>query len=152
MSRPERVWVPALLVALALGAWLAVRGSARLPDGPVEPDWDHSVCARCGMLISERGFAAQVQLRDGRVLHYDDPGCLLSDWDPEDRSEPGVHAVWFHHRSEPRWLSAAEVGFEPAAHTPMNFGLDAVERARNPDSIGLDAARALARQRAGSPR
>jgi len=143
VSRPE--WIAAPLVAAAVVA-AVVWSSGRLPDGPVEPRWDHERCARCGMLVSERGFAAQVQRADGRVLHYDDPGCLLSDEGAERGALADAHAVWFHHVREPRWLSFDEVGFVPAARTPMDYGLAAVERSQEPDAWSV--AQALERVRA----
>lgn len=150
MSRLERLALPVGLAALLALAALAVWWSGRLPDGPVDPDWDHTRCARCGMLLSEPSFAAQVQWDDGRVVHYDDPGCLLVDaW-----NAPGgldaAHAVWFHHRSEPRWIALADVGFEPVEHTPMDFGLAAVERVEHDGALDPERAREIALERAGS--
>jgi copper chaperone NosL len=125
----------------------AAAGCVRPPDGPVEPDWDHTRCARCGMLVSEPRFAAQVQHADGTVLHYDDPGCLLAHDGPERGALAEAHAVWFHHAEAPRWVPLAEVGFVPVGTTPMDFGLGAVSRAERADALDVEAAVARVHER-----
>lgn len=137
----------ALIVGGVLAGLLAVAGvvtwqvheSQRLPDGPVEIAWEQAACAHCHMHLSERAYAVQLQTSDGEVLNFDDPGCFflyLAE------AAPAVHEVWFHHASQPRWLRRAEVGFVPAAATPMNFGLAAVDRAA-PGAVSWEAARAV---------
>ena len=87
-------------------------------------------------------FAAQIRTRDGRVLHFDDPGCLLLAVDGGDL-DPA--AVYFHHRREERWIERREVGFVPVPTSPMGYGLAAVDRA-SPGA--LSPAQALDRARA----
>jgi hypothetical protein len=118
-------------LAWGLGCLLLVAGlggalvwTQRLPEGPQPVVWDREACAHCRMHVGEPGFAAQLQLRDGRVLHFDDPGCLLR-YEAERR--PDVHASWFHHLREERWLSREQVAFLPVSPTPMGYGLGAVE-------------------------
>jgi len=122
-------------------------GTADPPEGPVEPVWDHARCARCGMLVSEPRFAAQIQRRDGKVLHFDDPGCLLLHEAGRDGALGDAHAVWFHHAEASRWVPLRAVGFVAAEPTPMDFGLAAVEHAERDDALGPEAARARARAR-----
>ena len=114
--------VGVLVVMGGLGAALA--WTERLPDGPVEVLWDREACAHCRMHVGEPSFAAQLQLKDGRVLHFDDPGCLLR---YEADRHPDVHAAWFHHSREERWLSRERTAFSPTSPTPMGYGLGAVE-------------------------
>ena len=123
--------------ALAAALYLAPHGSA----GPVEVPLDRVACARCGMLVSEIGFAGQLRTRSGEVRFYDDPGCLLLDAE-EHADDPS--AVWFHAHDAERWLSAAEVGFERTEPTPMGYGL----AARAAGEGRLDRAAALAHARA----
>lgn len=118
------------IAALAVGAFVALLLRAQeLPSGPVRVAWDKTACAHCRMHVGEPGFAAQLQLRDGTVLDFDDPGCLVSwlDAHPRDAGDDTVHAVYFHHKSEDRWLSRAEVGFVEAVPSPMGFGIAAVD-------------------------
>lgn len=122
--------------ALALAALgLAACGPA---GGPRAIVYDGEACARCRMLISDPHFAAQLELRSGETLAFDDPGCLLG---MLAQREPEVRALWFHHLREDRWLDAAQVAFEPVPRTPMGYGLGAVD-AGTPGAIELAAARA----------
>lgn len=130
-------WIVGLgLIGLAaLG--IAIARSQRLPEGPQPVVWDKDVCARCRMHIGEPWFAAQLQTGDGKVLNFDDPGCLLAYLD---ETRPDVHAVWFHHVKEDRWIPWESVAFTETGSSPMGFGLGAVD-AGTPGSIGLEEAR-----------
>lgn len=115
----------------------AVMASASLPDGPVDIVWDKAACAACGMHVGEPPFAAQLTTKDGHTHAFDDPGCLFV---YVDENHPEVHAIWFRHHREDRWLAGDSVGFAPVEVTPMGFGLGAVDAA-TPGAIDLDDAR-----------
>lgn len=149
----------AMLAVLAMAvaaAAVAVWWSGRPPGGPVEVAWDQTRCAHCGMLVSEPGFAAQLHQRDGRVLVFDDPGCLLVHLEEMGTAEPasGVHELWFHDHDEPRWVPGERVVFERVETSPMGYGLAAHERG-DLGGRGLDLASArrlaLARERSRLP-
>ncbi len=129
-------------IAAALGGavlW-AVLSSSRLAEGPVPVAWDAVRCTRCRMLVSEPGFAAQLHTEDGRVLIFDDPGCLLVYLHEE---SPEVHAIWLHHHAEDRWIPQQRVVFEPVEASPMGYGLAAYEGGEVAD--GLEWAAAMSR-------
>jgi copper chaperone NosL len=135
----------ALAVAAGVGlALLALHLLRRPPAGPVPVAWDRTPCARCHMLVGEPAFAAQLQTRDGEVLDFDDPGCLLL---YEHEYRPEVHARWFHHLEEDRWLNGTEAVFVEAGPTPMGYGLGVVAVG---EGLSLEEARArvLAREAA----
>lgn len=113
-----------VLAAIAGAVVFSVRAATSLPDGPVDLVWDKTACAHCSMHVGEPEFAAQVQTTDGLTLAFDDPGCLFQ-YVAEAR--PEVHAIWFHHLRQDRWLPQAKVAFVAVAPTPMGFGLGAVE-------------------------
>ncbi len=117
------------------GALLA--GCGR-PSQPAPIAFDREPCARCRMLISEPGYAAQLESADGEVASFDDPGCLLASLD----AHPNPRALWFHHLREERWLAGDGVGFVRVPHTPMGYGLAAVA-ADAPGALSLEEARAL---------
>ena len=151
MAPPEArgrkaLWLGAAC-ALGVAVAAAVLVSGRPPEGPVAVDWDGTRCARCGMLVSEPGFAAQLHLEDGSVQHFDDPGCLLLQREELAASE--VHAAWLHHVAEDRWLPLESSAFVPVPHSPMGYGLGAVEAGSAPDA--LRPAAALARLPDGVP-
>jgi hypothetical protein len=128
------------LLALGIVGVLAfvVARAQRLPEGPVEIVWDREACAHCKMHIGDPAFAAQLQTRDGRVLDFDDPGCLLR---YEAEEHPEEHAVYFHELRGKRWLRRDQVGFVEVTPTPMGYGLGAVELG-TPGAISPDEARA----------
>jgi hypothetical protein len=146
----ERI-VPFAIAALLFGgaaaaiAWLAFADG--LPKGPVPIVWDREACAHCKMHIGEPAFAAQLQLRDGQVHNFDDPGCLALYLD---LNNAPVHAVYFQHSREMRWLTKDATGFVTASPTPMGFGYRAVA-ATEPGAISFDAFRALVRNKRRTP-
>jgi len=120
--------------AFAAGTWAVLAEDE--PEGPVEIAWGEELCARCHMPISVASFATQVQLEDGVVLDFDDPGCMLS-WLA--RNEAPVNRIWLHHATRDQWLLAADAGFIWWDVTPRGFGL-AVVGASEPNAMGWDAA------------
>jgi copper chaperone NosL len=139
VTRRER-WplVLGALVVVAAAIGLA-RWAARPAAGPAPVAWDRVACAHCRMLVSDPRFAAQIQLADGEVLHFDDPGCSLLARAALARP---VRAAWFHDSASEAWLREDEVAFVRGAATPMGYGLAAV---RAGSAAGaLDAAAALA--------
>lgn len=133
--------------ALAVFAWLLLRAQA-LPEGVVPVVWDKEACAHCRMHVSERRFAAQLQLQDGRVLNFDDAGCLFSFLAKEPAQ---AHAVFFHHYRDERWVPLARVGFIEVMPTPMGFGLAAVD-ASTPGALTVEQATERVRASQGGRR
>ncbi|MCC6552581.1 MAG: hypothetical protein IT372_06090 [Polyangiaceae bacterium] len=116
-------------VALAM-ATIAVLAAVilrwqELPQGVQPVAWEREVCARCRMHIGDPHFAAQLQTRDGRILNFDDPGCLIL---YEVDRAPDVHAIYFHLSREDAWASQDDVAFVPGQTTPMGYGFGAVRR------------------------
>ncbi|MFN8642686.1 MAG: hypothetical protein U0802_13915 [Candidatus Binatia bacterium] len=130
--------VVSLFAAIAAVVGWQVYQGQRLPDAPVQVVWEKEACAHCHMHLSQIGYAVQLQTPDGDVVNFDDPGCFFLYLAGE---RPEIHEVWFHHSREARWLRRGEVGFVPAAATPMNLGLAAVDRDAA-GAISYEAARA----------
>jgi copper chaperone NosL len=128
--------------ALSVGifGWMVVRAQS-LPEGPVPIVWDKEACAYCHMHVGDPSLAGQVQLSDGTVLDFDDPGCLLS-W--LEQNHAPVRAVYLHHHTKDRWLERDEAAFAEVGVTPMGFGLGAVERG-TPGAIDWPSAGARVR-------
>jgi copper chaperone NosL len=121
----------ALAASLAISL-LALAGCA--PDGPSQVAWDRVACAHCRMLVSDPRFAAQLQLEDGDVLYFDDPGCLLSERARLDRP---VRAAWFHDSAGEGWIAEPDVAFVRGLATPMGYGLAAVRAGSAPGSLSV---------------
>ncbi|MFP4599704.1 MAG: nitrous oxide reductase accessory protein NosL [Persicimonas sp.] len=131
----------AAFFALAIGALVYV---LERPTDGVEPIvWDQATCAHCHMHIGDPHYAAQIHTADGRVLNFDDPGCLF-EYVEQNRLQ--TTAAYFHHYREDRWLSRDEAGFiEVDEDTPMGYGIGAVDRVDNqdqhPDMMSFEGAK-----------
>jgi hypothetical protein len=142
-KRGKFLLVLTLLLATGVVGLLVLRAQA-LPGGPRPVVWDKEACAECGMSVSDRGFAAQLQLADGQVLNFDDPGCLfiyLAD------KHPAVHAVYFHAMNGEEWLSQEEAAFVTTDRSPMGYELGAVRRG-TPGALTFEQAREKVERRA----
>ena len=98
-----------------------------LPEGPVDVVWDSEVCGHCKMHVGDPRFAAQLQISEGDVLNFDDPGCLF---DYLGSHHASVHALYFRNSEADGWLSEDEVGFVPVDDSPMGYGFGAVPKDR----------------------
>jgi copper chaperone NosL len=136
--RASLVLTAAVAAALLVALVAIIAHFQRLPSGPADIAWDHEACAHCRMLVSDPAFAAQIQTRDGRVLAFDDPGCLIAF---EDAQHPEEHAVYFHELRGQRWLPRDRTVFVPTEHSPMGYDLGAAEIG-TPGAIPLEVARA----------
>ncbi len=125
-----------IVVLLFVGVGFLLRPRRQLPAGPVPIAAGSIVCADCRMKVSDLHFAAQLQTRDRGILNFDDPTCLLHYLKTR---KPPVHATYFHHLTEERWLTPAEVGFIPVKESPMGYNLGAVA-AGTPGTISFYAA------------
>ncbi len=129
---------------LAGSALLLLPACSRKPQtGPVPIRWDRETCARCGMAISDRHYAAEI--RGGpagertRVWKFDDIGCALLWLDEQPwKADPRVE-IWVTDMETGQWLDARKAGFVTGQHSPMGYGLGA--RA-NPPPGALDLAAA----------
>ena len=114
-----------LILSFGGGLLFTLRWLQRLPSGPVDIVWDKEACAHCHMHVGEPRFAAQLQTQQGDVLNFDDPGCLLQ---YQQKYKRDVHAIYFRHLHEDRWLKESEVGFVSVDPTPMGYNLGAVPK------------------------
>lgn len=137
MGRATKIGVAVVAAAVVVVAVaLVVVLSGRPPEGPVPIAWDDEACAECHMHVGEPAFAAQLQTTDGRVLNFDDPGCLLR---YVEANHPPVHAIYYHHVREDRWIPAERAAFVDVDRTPMGYGLGAVDRG-TAGAISIEAA------------
>lgn len=123
------------LLALLLAACSGDPGT-----GPVDVKWDRDTCARCNMVLSDRGHAAQIRHVPtdggrGEVRLFDDFGCAVLWLDQQPwRDAPGVE-LWVTDYRDGRWIDARTAHYVTGRVTPMQYGLGA--RAE-PDSQALD--------------
>lgn len=139
MPRGRALLLLAGAAAIAAFAAAVVRAQ-RLPEGPQPVAWDREPCAHCHMHVGDPRFAAQLHTASGEVLTFDDPGCLLA-FQAERR--PEVHAVWFRHVREDRWIPGDRVAFVKVPESPMGHGLGATD-AGDPGAMPYERAAAVA--------
>lgn len=128
-----------LFLGLGVGLLTTLHFLSALPTAPVPIVWEKEACAHCHMHIGEPRFAAQLQTSEGETFNFDDPGCLLRFQAERPRK---VHAIYFHHQTEDRWLRLQETGFAAVAPTPMGYNLGAVPIG-TPGALSLDDAQHL---------
>ena len=112
-----------LLAGVALLALIAGTGCSARADGPPHLEEDRTACAHCGMLVSERMFAAGYRAPAGEPRVFDDIGCLLKGAGAEpDRS---ALRFWFHDATSRTWIEGARAHFihAPSLRTPMAGGM-----------------------------
>lgn len=126
MRRTERSIFGCMLAALALaGPSCGGRDAA----APPVVRYGESVCADCGMIISDERFACAMiadtpSEREASLL-FDDIGDMLR----YEREHGDVHAVrrWVHDYSDKSWLPAEHALYvrSPAIRSPMASGIAA---------------------------
>lgn len=140
MRRRPFVLLPLAAALLAAcgeddGAWA---------EGMAPIKWDRDTCARCGMAIGDRRFAAQ--LRGGpknEAIKFDDIGCAttwcsekvrLFPWINEPATRFWVAAFDGNGR---RWLDARSAHYAPGPASPMGYNRAAYAEPR-PDSVAFE--------------
>ena len=108
------------LIVLATALWIAA--CATRAAGPPLIVVDRSACSHCGMLISERIYAAALRTPDGREQVFDDIGCLLRFVRDESIEQS---TFWFHDAGDGHWIDGRAAVFvrSTAFHTPMGGGV-----------------------------
>jgi len=108
--------LPALLIAASVGCGVKA-------DGPPEIQVDRTACSHCGMLISERVYAAAYRAPGSDSRVFDDIGCLLE----AARKEPHADRLrfWFHDAATTVWIDGEDAAFVASStlRTPMGGGL-----------------------------
>lgn len=104
------------------------------PDAEPSIAWDHEVCARCAMLVSDPRYAAALVTSGGRTIPFDDPGCLFA----YEAKHPEPAKAWFHDGE--RWRREAETAFTTGGVTPMGSGLVTVP-AETAGALAVEEAR-----------
>ena len=91
------------------------------------------------MTIADPRYAAELVTRTGKVLVFDDIGCLTAFLAAGDVAPGTVHSTWAHDYPAPdAFVRTAELYFvrSPAFHTPMSSGVVAFRQSSNADSLG----------------
>jgi copper chaperone NosL len=92
-------------------------------DGPPEIVLDRTVCAHCGMLVSEPAFAAAYRVGGADAKVFDDIACLLNGLEGEETRE--AVAIWLHDFASSEWIRETSAVFvvDAGFETPMGGGI-----------------------------
>lgn len=128
--------------ALRFGVGALLVAACASTDAAVEPVWGKQPCAHCAMVMSDKGFGAQLVSESGDRSFFDDVGCMVTLM--EERNVRALH-MWTRDAQTGRWLDARSARYVAGASSPMDYGFEA----RAEGGMGWDAMRAtvLAKQR-----
>jgi copper chaperone NosL len=104
------------VLAVVVSLWLAA--CAARAAGPPQIVVDRSACSYCGMLISERAYAAASRTPAGGERVFDDIACLLAAMAAGDLDDA---SFWFHDASTGRPIAGLATVFvsAPSIRAPM---------------------------------
>lgn len=117
--------------------WLAGLAACAEPaPRPIVLDGD--ACAHCHMIVADERYGGELVMETGRVLVFDDAGCLAA-WVREGREgTERVHSLWVVDFLRPGTLIPAEEATylrSDSLRTPMSFDLVAVAPGPPADSL-----------------
>jgi len=92
-------------------------------EGPSRIYFGEDICERCKMIISEKEFAAQYQLSNGKTVKFDDIGCMLHYLDGEKPEH--VKSIYVTDYDSGEWINAENGYFiwTENIRTPMGYGV-----------------------------
>jgi copper chaperone NosL len=108
------------------------------------------------MTLADRRFGAELVLATGRVLPFDDTGCLITFLETDSVAAAGVHSIQVASFLAPHALldaAAAVFLLSDSIHTPMDYHIaalsrehaDSVRAALGGELVTWDQARAMIR-------
>lgn len=131
---------------LLLGAAaLALAACSKQAEGTEEIHYGRDTCTKCGMMISDPHFAAEIRGGPDRALYkFDDVGCAVNWLDKQAWRGDEKTDFWVMDNDGGKtWLKALDAWYTPGAMSPMNYGF-AAHGARTADAVNYLAMRAAA--------
>ncbi|MCP5248577.1 MAG: protein NosL [Candidatus Accumulibacter sp.] len=112
---------PGLATLLGIGGTLA--GCSGEPaSGPVQVKWDRDVDPRCGMIISDKRFAAQIRDPEGKAWKFDDIGCAMFWLAQRSFNEETANTeFWVADYRTGGWIDARQAHYLPGKKSPMGY-------------------------------
>lgn len=122
-------------------AGLALLLAACTVPGPRPVALGSELCGQCHMTVTDDRFIAQLVTATGKVLVYDDPGCLATALREGVVAGDRIRSVWVTDYLDTATLIRAEEAWfvrSDAVHTPMGSGLAAVRSAEQARDLAAE--------------
>ncbi|MCA0982045.1 MULTISPECIES: nitrous oxide reductase accessory protein NosL [Exiguobacterium] len=105
-------------LSLALGACSSASAE------PFEIKWGETECEVCKMKIMDEQFAAEAIMENEKGYAFDDIGCLMRDWYPEQK-EDDIAAMYVKDFNTKDWVELDEAMFvyDKESKTPMAYNI-----------------------------
>ncbi|WP_215143486.1 nitrous oxide reductase accessory protein NosL [Exiguobacterium qingdaonense] len=105
-------------LSLALGACSSASAE------PFEIKWGETECEVCKMKIVDKQFAAEAIMVNEKGYAFDDIGCLMRDWYPE-QNEDDIAAMYVKDYNTLDWVELDEASFvyDKESKTPMAYNM-----------------------------
>ena len=110
--------------------------------GPRPLEYGTELCAHCHMTLADPRFAAELVTRTGKVIPFDDPGCLGSFVAGNGIPAEQIHSLWVSDFVSGALFAVAEAVFlrSEAVHSPMDYHFAALRRGPPPQADSVRAA------------
>lgn len=126
-----------MMLRAAMASLLVLLGACGV-SGPRPVVLGTDLCAHCHMTVADDRFIAQLVTATGKVLVYDDPGCLATALREGVVAEDRIRSLWVTNYLDPgALLPVSDAWFvqSEAVHTPMASGLAALASQGQADSL-----------------
>ena len=115
-----------LLLFLSSIVFLFVACEKKISDGLAKIRWDKDSCERCVMVMSEKGFAVQIENPTSKQKHkFDDIGCAVLWFKEHNQNWFKESKIWVKDQKSLDWIDARSALWTYGNITPMNYGLAA---------------------------
>jgi copper chaperone NosL len=124
-------------IRIAATAVLLAAAACTTP-GPRPLAFGAESCTHCHMTLADSRYAGQLVTTTGKVLPFDDVGCLATFVATGGIAGEDIHSVWFHDFAQPDSLldgRAAVFLQHDSIRTPMDYGIVALRRGAAADSL-----------------
>lgn len=121
-------------VLTPLAALLSACGHTAMPEGMAAIKWDRDTCTRCGMVLSDRRFGAQLRGGPQDANHnFDDIGCVVFWLKAQPWGGDAATRIWVadvgSRGDAVRWLDARRAQYVGGKASPMGYDFGAVAQA-----------------------
>lgn len=114
-----------IFVTLISMLWLSGCGSKDPEPAAIHEETDK--CATCNMMVEDGPHAAQLLTKDGKVLKFDDIGCL-NEWEHKNGTD-NVNIEFVRDHNSKKWVKVEDAiyVYDPSFVSPMAYGIYSFE-------------------------